>query len=232
MGKAVEEKALLAGHEIIARIHHLNRRDFSNDDLKKADIAIEFTQPDAVIENLYWCLESGVPVVSGTTGWLDNSEEVFGRFLSENGALLTATNFSVGVNIMFRLSRELAAWMNNHPEYRPALEEVHHTRKLDQPSGTAVTLASDILQINRFMKAWILSKGNIEAGQDVLAVHSVREGDVIGKHEVSWTSPIDKISISHEAFSRDGFASGAVLAAEWLIGKKGVFSMEDVLFGK
>ena len=231
MGAAVEEKALSLGHEVVLQINHLNRSDYSVTDLQKADIAIEFTQPDAVVANLFWCLEAGIPVVSGTTGWQDRWDEVRERFMKENGSLLTATNFSVGVNIMFQLSRELSVWMNEHTQYKPYLEEVHHTRKLDKPSGTAVSLAIDLLNTNRHYTAWALTQGNVEVQNDVLPIHSIRSGDVIGQHEITWTSPIDKISIRHEAFNREGFAAGAVLAAEWLKDKKGVFGMEDVLFG-
>ncbi|MBL7924018.1 MAG: 4-hydroxy-tetrahydrodipicolinate reductase [Bacteroidia bacterium] len=231
MGMAVEEQALAGGHQIVLRINHLNRHEFSLADLKKADVAIEFTRPDAVAANLLWCLEAGIPVVSGTTGWHEQWEEVREHFRKEGGSLLTATNFSVGVNIMFQLSRELAAWMNKHPEYHPFLEEVHHTRKLDKPSGTALTLAHDLMQSHEQLKSWALVQGNLELQHDVLPIHSIREGDVIGQHEISWVSPIDKISIRHEAFSRDGFAAGALLAASWLKDKKGVFGMGDVLFG-
>jgi 4-hydroxy-tetrahydrodipicolinate reductase len=231
MGMAVEEQAIRAGHEILFRINHLNRSNYTVADLKRADIAIEFTQPDAAVDNLLWCLEAGIPVICGTTGWQEMSGEVFQKFIDKKGAIITATNFSIGVNILFRLNRELAAWMNSHTDYHPFIEEVHHTRKLDKPSGTAVTLADGIFQSNQHVKSWMLTQGNPEVPNDVLAIHSVREGDVIGKHEVAWTSPIDKISIHHEAFNREGFAAGALLAASWLIGKIGVFSMEDVLFG-
>ncbi len=232
MGAAVKQRALLAGHSVVLEINHLNRNQFSLKDLKMADVAIEFTRPDAVKQNLNWCLEAGVPVVCGTTGWQDHATEVYKRFNEQQGSLVSASNFSIGVNLMFKLSRELAAWMQLHPEYKPFIEETHHTLKLDKPSGTALTIASELMQSNNHIRSWALTQGNIELGVDVLAIHSIREGDVIGKHEMRWTSPIDKISITHEAFNRDGFAAGALLAATWLIGKKGVFGMEDVLFGK
>ncbi len=232
MGMAAASAARQAGHEIVFEINHLNRADYSIEDLKKVDIAIEFTQPDAVIENLYWCLEAGIPVVSGTTGWHNQFEEVQSRFVKEKGSLLTATNFSVGVNIMFELSKQLASWMEEHPQYQPFLQETHHTRKLDKPSGTAVTLAHDLVQTHHQYKNWVLQEGNNTPEKNVLPIRSIRENEVIGMHEVTWTSPIDKISIAHEAFNRDGFAQGAVLAAEWLRGKIGVFGMADVLFGE
>lgn len=231
MGNAVAEKAILAGHEIVLRINENNPQDLAPARLKTADIAIEFTRPDAAVNHLYACLEAGIPVVCGTTGWHEQYEDVRHRFLKENGSLLTATNFSIGVNIFFRLNAELAKWMNQQPTYKPSLEESHHTQKLDKPSGTAVTLANDLIHAHTDTRRWELKDGNEEATSNVLGIHSIREGQVIGIHEVNWTSPIDKISIRHEAFNRDGFASGALLAAEWLSGKKGVFGMSDVLFG-
>lgn len=232
MGMAAADAARQSGHEIVFEINHLNRADFSIEDLKKVDIAIEFTQPDAVVENLYWCLEAGIPVVSGTTGWHDNYSLVRSRFVNEMGSLLTATNFSVGVNIMFELNKQLATWMIDHPQYQASMKETHHTRKLDKPSGTAVTLAQDVVHAHHQYINWELMEGNNTVEKIVLPILSIRENEVIGMHEVTWTSPIDKISIAHEAFNRDGFAQGAVLAAEWLKGKIGVFGMADVLFGE
>jgi len=230
MGEAAANAARNSGHEIILQINHLNRAEFTVEDLRKADIAIEFTQPNAVIENLYWCLEAAIPVVTGTTGWHDHYSEVRDRFVEEKGSLLAATNFSVGVNILFELNKQLAEWMKDHPSYQPHLEESHHTIKLDKPSGTAVTMALDLLQNNANYRDWKLEESNLDVPKNVLGIQSIREGDVIGMHEMTWTSPIDKISIKHEAFNRDGFAQGAVLAAEWLKGKIGVFGMADVLF--
>ncbi|MBK7964470.1 MAG: 4-hydroxy-tetrahydrodipicolinate reductase [Bacteroidetes bacterium] len=232
MGMAAAAAARLAGHEIVFEINHLNRADFSIEDLKKADIAIEFTQPDAAVENLYWCLEAGIPVVSGTTGWHKQYDEVRERFVKSKGSLLTATNFSVGVNIMFELSKQLASWMKEHPQYHPSMQETHHTRKLDKPSGTAVTLAQDLLKVHNAYQNWELIESNQKHEKNVLPVHAIRENEVIGIHEIIWESSIDKITIAHEAFNREGFAQGAVLATEWLRGKIGVFGMSDVLFGK
>lgn len=231
MGNAVAEKALLAGHEIVLRINEENPQDLSPARLQTADIAIEFTRPDAAVNHLYACLTAGIPVVCGTTGWHDQYDEVKERFIKEKGSLLTATNFSIGVNIFFRLNAELAKWMNQHPSYLPALQESHHTQKLDKPSGTAVTLANDLIQAHHDTRRWSLQNSNEAVESNVLGIQSIREGQVIGIHEVTWKSPIDQISIRHEAFNRDGFASGALLAAEWLSQKKGVFGMSDVLFG-
>jgi 4-hydroxy-tetrahydrodipicolinate reductase len=231
MGMAAAAAARQSGHEIVFEINHLNRADFSIEDLKKVDIAIEFTQPDAVLENLYWCLEAGIPVVSGTTGWHNQYAEVHERFMNAKGSLLTATNFSVGVNIMFELNKQLASWMNNHSQYQASMQETHHTSKSDKPSGTAVTLAQDVVHAHQQYRNWELQEGNNTGEKNVLPIRSIRENEVIGMHEVTWKSPIDKISIAHEAFNRDGFAQGSVLAAEWLKGKIGVFGMADVLFG-
>lgn len=232
MGQAVAEKALAAGHEIILKINAQNLREATREQLARAEVAIEFTRPEAAVDNLYRCLEAGLPVVCGTTGWHEQFAAVKERFLAEQGALLFASNFSIGVNMLFQLNRELAGWMNDFPEYRPHLEEVHHTRKLDAPSGTAVTLATDILQQHTITKAWQLQQPGEATERHELSIHARREGDVVGVHTVNWTSPTDVISIRHEAFSRDGFATGALIAADWIRDKKGVFGMADLLFSK
>ena len=232
MGKAIEEKALLAGHEIVLQINSGNPSDLTPENLKSADVAIEFTRPDSVISNLLVCLQAQIPVVCGTTGWHMEYESVRKQFLERNGSLLTATNFSIGVNLMFQLNIELSKWMNAHPSYFPQLTELHHIRKLDKPSGTAVTLAQDLIHHHPSITSWELQEGNESAAGSVLGIRSIREDEIIGTHQLTWTSPIDSISIRHEAFNRDGFAIGALLAAEWLAGKKGVFGMSDVLFSK
>jgi len=232
MGQAVEAMAVAAGHEIVLRINASNRHHLTHEELQKAEVAIEFSRPDAVVDNLMVCLSAGIPVVCGTTGWHEQFEAVKARFSEGAGALLSATNFSIGVNLLFQLNRELAKWMNKFPEYAPALEEIHHTRKLDKPSGTAVTLGMGIIEQHPLIKKWVLCEPQTSVSKNELPVHSIRENEVIGIHEVSWTSPIDKISLRHEAFNRDGFAAGALIAAEWIIGKKGVFGMNDLLFSK
>ncbi|MCE2846339.1 MAG: 4-hydroxy-tetrahydrodipicolinate reductase [Sphingobacteriales bacterium] len=232
MGNAVADKAIASGHRVIHRINHENRHQINTALLREGDVVIEFTRPDAAVENLYRCLEAGVPVVCGTTGWQDDYEEVRRRFIEADGSLLTATNFSIGVNILFQLNQQLAHWLKGYTEYKPALHEIHHTRKLDKPSGTAVTLASDLMSNRPEYCAWALSDKAEKPADYVLPIHSERMGDVIGVHEVVWNSPIDSISIRHEAHNRDGFVIGALLAAEWLQNRKGVFGMADVLFGK
>ena len=232
MGQAIEKMALAQGHHIVLRINEENVAALTNGELKKAEVAIEFTQPIAAVENLYACLEAGIPVICGTTGWHHRIDEVTAKFNKKNGTLLHASNFSVGVNIMFELNKVLAGWMQQHPDYLASLIEIHHTHKLDKPSGTAVTLAQDVVHAHQQYRNWELQEGNNTSEKNVLPIRSIRENEVIGMHEVTWTSPIDKISIAHEAFNRDGFAQGAVLAAEWLRGKIGVFGMADVLFGE
>lgn len=232
MGQAVAEKALAAGHEIVLKVNAQNLHEATREQLSRAEVAIEFTRPEAAVNNLYRCLEAGLPVVCGTTGWHDRFESVKQRFLAQQGALLFASNFSIGVNMLFQLNRELAGWMNDFPDYRPHMEEVHHTRKLDAPSGTAVTLATDILQQHPATGSWKLREPDEATERHELPIHARREGDVVGIHTVNWASPTDVISIRHEAFSRDGFATGALIAAAWIRDKKGVFGMADLLFSK
>jgi 4-hydroxy-tetrahydrodipicolinate reductase len=229
MGQAIEKMALLQGHEVVLKINEENRESLSNGDLKKADVAIEFTQPAAAVDNLYHCLEAGIPVVCGTTGWHNRIDEVSNQFQQKNGTLFHASNFSVGVNIMFELNKVLAGWMQQHPDYHVSISEIHHTHKLDKPSGTAVTLAQGIIDKNNGTEEWHLSDEQ-NSNTKSIAIEALREEGIVGDHTVEWKSPIDRISIRHEAFSRDGFASGALLAASWIIGRKGVFTMNDILF--
>jgi 4-hydroxy-tetrahydrodipicolinate reductase len=232
MGKTIDALALKSGHEVVLRIDESNRKELNKDMIRKADVVIEFTRPDAVVANLMFCLKAGVPVVSGTTGWQDQWTFVKSEFLMERGSLMYATNYSIGVNLLWELNRRLAEWMNRYPEYKPSLHEVHHIHKLDKPSGTAVTMAIDLIDKYHRISSYVLSEANDDVPENSLAVHSVREKDVIGIHEMCWTSEVDRIQIRHEAFNRDGFARGALIAAEWLIGRKGVFGMSDLLFGE
>jgi len=229
MGQAIEKMALTQGHEIVLRINEENRESLTNGDLKKADVAIEFTQPAAAVENLYHCLEAGIPMVCGTTGWHNRIEEVSNKFKEKNGTLLHASNFSVGVNIMFELNKVLSRWMQQHTDYHVSISEIHHTHKLDKPSGTAVTLAQGINSANKGTEGWHLSE-ETDKKPNSIAIEALREEGVVGDHTVEWKSSIDRITIRHEAFSRDGFASGALLAAGWIKDRKGVFTMNDILF--
>lgn len=224
MGKTIENIATQRGHEIILRLDVQNPEDFEQ--LYKADVAIEFTRPESAFHNLQRAFEAGVPVVCGTTGWLDKYEEIVHLCKDCNGTLLYASNYSIGVNIFFEINRRLAVMMNNYPMYDVAMQEIHHTQKLDAPSGTAITLAEGILQnINRKTQ-WVC---NTEGEQQDIQITAKRIDPAPGTHIVSYNSTIDSIEIIHTAHSREGFATGAVLAAEWIVGKKGVFSLKDML---
>lgn len=233
MGKAIEGLARDAGHEIILRIDDTNLKELTEENLQKADVAIEFSRPEGAFENIRACLESGLPVVSGTTGWLDRFEEAKVLCRETNGAFLYASNFSIGVNLFFALNRYLAELMAGQEQYDVAMEEIHHTQKLDAPSGTAITLAEAVLQRLRRKEDWVsIEEGNADnpqSGQTDISITSKRIGRTPGTHVVSYRSDIDTITIRHEAHSREGFARGALRAAEWIVGKQGVFEMKDML---
>lgn len=223
MGHTVERIARGRGHEIVSVIDVDNQDDFGSDAFRSADVAIEFSTPATAVDNYRRAFEAGVPVVSGTTGWTDRRAEVE-RMVADSGATLFWTsNFSVGVNIFFELSRRLAHMMEPFPQYRPFLSETHHIHKLDHPSGTAVTLADDIVASNSHVGSWT---EEVPAPDDALVVSHIRQGEVPGTHTVTWDSSVDSISITHAAKSREGFALGAVIAAEWLPGHKGILGMD------
>ncbi len=226
MGKIIEGIAIERGHSVVLKIDADNLADFNKGNLQKADAAIEFTQPESAFENISKCLEFGIPVVSGTTGWTERLEEIKKKCAKEKGAMLYTSNFSIGVNIFFDINSRLAALMQPHKEYDVTLEEIHHTQKKDAPSGTAISLAEQILQKISRKKKWV----NQETGKsDELAIISKRIDPAPGTHVVKYSSEIDDIEIIHTAHSRKGFALGAVLAAEYVVGKQGFFSMKDVL---
>lgn len=220
MGKAIEKIAEERGHEIVLR----KASGDGFDGLDQADVAIEFSVPSAAVGNITTCLEKGVPVVSGTTGWLEDYERLAAMCREKDGAFIYGSNFSLGVNLFFSLNEHLAKMMRNFPQYKISLEEIHHTQKLDAPSGTAISLAKTIID-NSDYSSWAL--GN--AKDDELMIDAKRIENVPGTHSVFYTSEIDTIEIKHTAHSRTGFAVGAVMAAEWLVGRTGVFSMKDVL---
>lgn len=226
MGKAIEALALQQGHIITHRITIDNRQELENYRPGEADVAIEFTAPESAAENLLFCLHNRLPVVCGTTGWLQHWEEISEKFRQGGGALFYASNYSIGVNIFFELNRMLAQWMAAYPDYAPAVTEVHHTEKKDAPSGTAITLAEGILAAYRELKGWQLTPN---ADKQYLPVTAIRQADVPGTHTVSYRSAIDTIEIIHTAHSREGFARGALQAAKWIVGKQGVFGMKDML---
>lgn len=224
MGQEIERHLLIRGHDVLVRA--TSSAPAMVQDLKTCDMAIEFTDPSAAANNVLLCFEAGCPVVTGTTGWYNRLEEVKSAAVETKGTLLYASNFSIGVNVMFHINRLLARTLERFPEYQPSIEEIHHAAKKDQPSGTAITLAEAVLDEQSKTSEWELGKGE---RSDVLYIESVREGDVPGIHHVRYTSPIDRITLTHEAFSREGFALGSVLAAEWLQGKNGVFTIHDFL---
>lgn len=231
MGTAIEEQAIRSGHQIVLKVNRGNRESISAELLQSADVAIEFTEPTSAESNLLWCLQNKVPVVCGTTGWNESLEKVSLRFRDEGGSLIVSSNFSIGVNLLFRLNQQLAVWMDHQKQYLPEITETHHTRKLDKPGGTALKLVTDVLETSERFRSWALLEEGFTLQDDIIPVIAHRKGDVVGEHEVRWKSSVDELQISHRAFSREGFASGAILAAEWLSGKKGIFTMSDVLFG-
>jgi 4-hydroxy-tetrahydrodipicolinate reductase len=226
MGKAIEEIALQRNHQVVLKIDENNLADFTIENLQKADVAIEFTGPHSAAANVTTCIQSGIPIVCGSTGWLEKWEEIKSLCNEVNGTLLYASNFSVGVNLFFELNKQLARLLSNHPEYNVSMEEIHHTQKKDAPSGTAITLAEQILQENSRKKKWINDES---AAADELAIVSKRIDPAPGTHSIRYTSTVDDIEIIHTAHNRQGFATGAVLAAEFIHGKKGIFSMKEVL---
>jgi 4-hydroxy-tetrahydrodipicolinate reductase len=226
MGHAIEEIALQRGHEIVLKVGIENVQDNTIDNIKKADVAIEFTGPEIAFDNVIRCIEAGVPVVSGSTGWLQRFEEAKAFCNKKNGALLYASNYSVGVNIFFAINKKLAELMAPHKEYDVSLTEIHHTQKKDAPSGTAITLAEGILQLIDQKKKWVNEASN---KSEELQIISERIDPAPGTHTITYTSDIDDIEIKHTAHNRKGFATGAVLAAEFLHNKKGIYNMSDVL---
>ena len=221
MGKIIEKIAEERGHEVVLKI----QSGKTNYDIKQADIAIDFSVPSAAVANIKEALNNQLPMVCGTTGWLNHYDEVEKICRNKKGAFIYASNFSLGVNIFFELNQKLAKLMSAHPEYTAKIEEIHHTEKKDTPSGTAITLAEALIERSSYLE-WCLGKTN-ESKQ--LSIQAKRIEDVSGTHRVLYDSPIDSVEIIHTAKSRHGFGFGAVIAAEWLLGRTGVFSMKDVL---
>lgn len=223
MGRAIEKVALERGHRISAAIDLDNREELES---AQGDVAIEFSNPEAAFENIRHCLERNIPVVSGTTGWLERKPEVEKICASCNGAFFYASNYSIGVNILFRLNEILARMMEHFPQFDVAIDEIHHAQKKDQPSGTAITLAEGVLQHLSRKKKWV----NVDSSNPAdLVINSFRIDDVPGTHVLKYNSGIEDIELKHIAHSREGFARGAVLVAEWIVGKTGVFNMNDFL---
>jgi len=220
MGQTIEKIALERGHEIVLKKDEFN----TYDGLSNADVAIDFSIPAVAAENISNCFYANVPVISGTTGWLDRYEEMVALCEEKKGAFISSSNFSLGVNLFFGLNEYLAKLMSKFESYRVEMEEIHHTQKLDAPSGTAISLAKGVIENSNYT-AWTLD--NPDSNQ--IPIDAVRIGEVPGTHTVTYNSPIDSIEIKHTAHNREGFALGAVIAAEWIVGKQGIFSMRDVL---
>jgi 4-hydroxy-tetrahydrodipicolinate reductase len=227
MGRAIESAATARGHDVVLRVD----RDNAGTPPTGTDVAIEFSRPDQAVDNIALCLRNRVPVVVGTTGWYDRLGEVRSLVGETGGALLWASNFSIGVNLFFQLNKYLTQLMDPHAAYQARLDEVHHIHKLDAPSGTAITLARDIDLASARYTGWVLDPATPPETPGPLPIHSERTGEVPGTHSITWQSPEDRITITHEAFGREGFATGAVVAAEWVQGRTGLFTMADVLRG-
>ena len=226
MGRAIEEVALQRGHEIVIKIDQPNLHEFTKENFAIAEAAIEFTSPHSALENVKKCLDFGIPVVCGSTGWTDRLEEMKKICADKNGSFIYSSNYSVGVNIFFEINKKLAALMAPHKEYEVILEETHHTQKKDAPSGTAITLAEQILEQVKRKKQWV---NELSDHPEDLEIISQRVDPAPGTHSVKYSSAIDTIEIIHTAHNRKGFASGAVLAAEFAKDNKGFFTIKEVL---
>lgn len=221
MGKIIDEIATARGHEIVARLKETPNAE----NLNHPDIVIEFSLPEVAFKNVHNCLSLGIPVVCGTTGWLEKKPEIETLAIEKNTGFIYGSNFSLGVNLFFALNEKLALMMKNFPEYTPALEEIHHIHKKDAPSGTAISLAEGILNHSAIYNGWKLG----ETTGNELGIEAIRKDEVPGTHSIFYRSDVDEIEIKHTAHHRSGFALGAVIAAEWLHGKNGIFTMKDVL---
>lgn len=227
MGQIIEKIALERGHNILLKINHHNIDELNIDNLKKADVIIDFSTPESAKTNIILSIDANKPIISGTTGWLDDYKEVKDYCIKNDGTFLYASNFSLGVNLFFELNKNLAKLMKKHQQYQINLTEIHHSEKLDAPSGTAISLAEQIISESDIKNKWTI---NSENSEKELKIDAQRKGNITGTHSVNYKSETDSISIIHEAHSRNGFALGAIIAAEWIMSKKGVFNMHDVLF--
>lgn len=221
MGQTIEKIAVSRGHEIVLTID----KDSPEYDISVADVAIDFSIPSSAVDNITNCLNNNVPIISGTTGWLDHFEDMKKLCSDQKGAFIYASNYSLGVNIFFELNNHLAKMMGNLDQYNVAIEEIHHKQKLDEPSGTAITLAEGVIEHTQNTQ-WELDKASQE---NSIPISAIRSPEVPGTHTITYNSSVDQIDIKHTAHNRQGFALGAVVAAEWIVGKTGVFTMKDVL---
>lgn len=225
MGKEIEAIAEERKHEIVLIVDSTNFDLVTDKDFKKADVAIEFSKPEAAVDNIKKCLNVGLPVVVGTTGWYKDFKDIEKLCKQKKGSLFHATNFSIGVNLFFKVNTYLAELMNKYEEYDVSMEEIHHIQKLDKPSGTAITLANQIIEQLKRKKKWSISHQD----ENTLFIKDIRQGEVPGTHSVKYFSDIDDIEITHRAHNRKGFATGAVVAAEFLKGKSGIYTMNDII---
>jgi 4-hydroxy-tetrahydrodipicolinate reductase len=226
MGKEIEKLTLNTEDEIALKIDLDNQHEFTPEKISGCDVAIEFTSPSTVVNNIKKCFKAGIPIVAGTTGWNDQLEEITSLCKEYNQTLFYSSNYSLGVNLFFAANKYLASLMNKFPEYKVSMEEIHHTMKLDAPSGTAITAAEDISRNLDRVKGWTMDKNN---NQGKIIIKATREGDVKGIHEVTYDSEIDFLSIKHSAKNRVGFAKGALMAAKYIKDRKGVYTMNDLL---
>lgn len=226
IGKEIEKLAIERNHDIVLKVDEININSITGEDLKDIDVAIEFSVPGSAFSNINFCFDSKIPVVCGTTGWLERFDDVINRCKNENQTFFYASNYSLGVNLFFKLNQFLAGLMNNYHDYNVHVEETHHTQKLDAPSGTAITIANGIIDKIDSKSTWVKEKSE---NNNELIIKSIREGAVPGNHKVIYESDFDKITIEHDAKSRKGFALGAVLAAEFIYDKRGYFTMNDLL---
>lgn len=228
MGKELEKAALSRGHHISGIA--TENKPLSKKTIQDADAAIDFTTPDAVLENISFLIENNIPTIVGTTGWNDHLDEITQQVNSKNGVLVHASNFSVGVNLFFKLNEQLSELMREYTDYIPSIQETHHTEKLDAPSGTAITLGEGIIKLDSRYTDWKCPQNKEHVlTQNPILIEAIRKPDVKGTHEITYASTIDTISIQHKAHNREGFALGAIMAAEWAQHKKGIFTMKDVL---
>ncbi len=226
MGKLIAELAVDKGHTIDCVIDKNNQHLYESSEFTSCDVAIEFSTSTAVVDNIAKCLKAHIPVVVGTTGWHNQYQQIEQLCIQHKGSIIHATNFSIGVNLFFALNKKLAILMKSHT-YEASVKEIHHTQKLDSPSGTAITLAQDIILNNEKYTTWKLATEN--DGEQIIPIEALRENDVIGTHFVRYNSSIDEIEIKHSAHNRKGFANGAIIAAQWIINKKGIFTMQQLL---
>ena len=227
MGREIEYLAQQRGHSVILKVNSQNVNELTVEALRGCDVAIEFSRPDAVVANINCCFEADLPIVIGTTGWYSELDQVIKLCDQGNQTLFYASNFSIGVNIFFEINRKLAQLMNKIKEYDVSITEIHHTEKLDKPSGTAISIANQVIESVKRKKKWVVNQEASDVSE--LIINAKREDSVIGKHMVHYYSPIDEIIIQHNAFSRKGFAEGALMAAEYIYNRKGVFTMQHIM---